>query len=294
MALLPLLFVSGALFAQDIEPRRWTPMPVGTNFFGAGVTYTQGDIILDPVLLAEDVTFELSGAGLAYIRSFGLFGKSSRVDLSVPYASGRWDGLVDGAPTTLRRRGFLDPQLRLSVLLYGAPAETPREFAASERANTVVGVAVAVRLPVGDYMEDRLINLGQNRWLLRPQLGVTHTRGKWTFELTGSVFLYGDNDEFWDGKKLVSDPLYAVQGHLIYTFRRGLWASVSAAYGSGFQARIDGLPVDNEAANRVSAVTVGIPLSRTHGFKLSWVHFRTNRLVGTDLDSLNAGWSVMF
>ena len=40
-----LLCASAELFAQDIEPRRWTQMPTGLNFIGIGAHYTQGDII---------------------------------------------------------------------------------------------------------------------------------------------------------------------------------------------------------------------------------------------------------
>ncbi len=294
LLVMALFCVSTKLFAQDTEPRRWAQMPTGLNFVGLGTSYTEGDIFLDPVLLAEDVEFEMVGAGLAYIRSFGMFGKSARVDFSAPYASGRWEGLVDGVYTTTRRRGFLDPRLRLSVLLYGSPAESPQKFAKSKKSNTVVGAAVAIKLPLGDYLKDRLINLGKNRWVLRPQLGVTHTRNKWTYELTGSVFIYGDNDEFWNGNKLESDPLYAFQGHLIYTFRPGLWISASSAYGSGLQATVNGLPKDNKAANWVTALSVGVPLSRTQGLKFSWLRFRSQKDTGSDLDSLSFGWSTMF
>lgn len=294
LALMALLCVSGDLAAQDTEPRRWAQMPTGLNFVGLGTSYTQGDIFLDPVLLAEDVEFEIAGAGLAYIRSFGMFGKSARVDFSAPYASGRWEGLVDGVYTSTRRRGFMDPQIRLSVLLYGSPAESPAEFATSEKSNTVVGAAVAIRLPYGHYLEDRLINLGNNRWVIRPQLGVTRTRNKWTYELTGSVFIYGDNDEFWNGNRLESDPLYALQGHLIYTFRPGLWMSVSSAYGSGLQATINGLPKDNKAANWVNALSAGVPINRTHGLKFSWIRFRSHADTGSDVDSLAFSWSMMF
>ena len=294
LIMLALLFVSSDLCAQDTEPRRWAQMPSGLNFVGIGAIYTQGDILLDPVLLAEDVTFEIAGTSLAYIRSFGMFGKSARIDVSVPYASGRWEGLVDGVYTSVRRRGIMDPRIRLSMLLYGGPAESPPEFSKSEKSNTVVGAAVAISLPYGDYLEDRLINLGQNRWIIRPQLGVTHTRNKWTYELTGSVFLYGDNNDFWDGNKLESDPLYAIQGHLIYAFRPGLWASLSTAYGSGWQATINGLPKDNSASNWVTALSAGFPLSRTQGVKVSWLRFRSHTDTGADQDSLIAGWSLMF
>ena len=41
--------------AQDIEPRRWGPIPLGTNVLGAGYSYTSGDVFFDPLLQAEDV-----------------------------------------------------------------------------------------------------------------------------------------------------------------------------------------------------------------------------------------------
>ena len=40
----------GAAFAQDLEPRRWTHMPVGTSVGGLSYVYTDGDLSLDPVL----------------------------------------------------------------------------------------------------------------------------------------------------------------------------------------------------------------------------------------------------
>lgn len=293
LAVLVLSCAFGDLFAQDTEPRRWTQMPTGLNFIGVAANYIKGDIFLDPVLLAEDVTFEMAGTGLAYIHSFGMLGRSARVDVSVPYASGRWQGLVDGVYTSIRRKGFMDPRIRLSMLLYGGPAEAPADFAKSVKSNTVVGAAVAITLPYGHYLEDRLINLGQNRWVIRPQLGVTHSRSQWTYELTGDVFFYGDNNEFFGGNRLESDPLYALQGHLIYTFRPGLWASLSSAYGSGLQATINGLPKDNKAGNWVSALSVGIPISRTQGLNISWLRFRSQKDTGSKLDSLMVGWSMM-
>jgi hypothetical protein len=54
-ALAGILF-AGLCAAQDIEPRRWTPLPVGMNVLGAGIVYTEGDIAFDPVLELEDVT----------------------------------------------------------------------------------------------------------------------------------------------------------------------------------------------------------------------------------------------
>jgi hypothetical protein len=289
-----LLYHGSATWAQDLEPRRWTHLPKGVNFFSIGGSYGDGEIFLDPVLQIEDAKVNLVTTGLSYVRSFGLFGKSARVDVRLPYAWGRWEGLVNGEYTRVKRNGFGDPRLRLSVLLYGGPAQTRAEFAKSEKSSTIVGGALAIVMPYGDYLEDKLINLGENRWIFRPQLGVTHTRGKWTLEATGSAFLYTDNDEFWDGNRLETETLYALQAHLIHTFRPGLWASLSTAYGTGAEAQVNGVDKDNPVGNWLTALSLGLPISKTQGVKLVWLRARSQKDTGSDTDSLIVGYSVMF
>jgi len=284
----------GQAFAQDLEPRRWTQMPTGLNFAGIGIGHIEGDILFDPVLLVEDATFDMEAVGLVYVRSFGFLGKSARVDFSLPYRAGRWEGTVDDEFVHFRRRGLADPRIRFSMLLYGGPAQTPAEFAKSKKSNTVVGVAVAVKMPFGEYTKERLINLGANRWVVRPQLGVTHTRGKWTGELTGSVYLYGDNDEFWMDTKLESDPLLALQAHLIYTFKPGLWASVSTAYGTGGEAKVNDIAKNNLSGNWLTALSFGFPIDRRQGIKITLLSGRTQKSTGVDINSLVLSYSFMF
>lgn len=294
LILLSALLWTGQLFAQDLEPRRWTQMPTELNFLGVGLGHVEGDILFDPVLLIEDATFDMEAVGLFYVRSFSIANKSARVDFSLPYRAGRWEGMVDGEFVHFRRRGLADPRVRLSMLLYGGPAQSPAEFAKSKKSNTVVGAAVAVTMPFGEYSSDRLINLGANRWVVRPQLGVTHTRGKWTGELTGSVFLYSNNNEFWMNTKLESDPLWALQAHLIYAFKPGLWASISTAYGMGGEAKVNEIAKNNLSGNWLSALSFGFPIDRRQGVKLTLLTGRTQKPTGVDIDSLVFAYSLMF
>lgn len=212
-ALLVLLWsaLPGEVFCQDLEPRRWTPLPTGTNVLGAGIGYIEGDILFDPVLLVEDAEFDGKTAGLSYVRSFSLVGKTARFDVLVPWMNARWEGLVDGVPTTAKRVGFGDSRLRLSVNLLGPPPMEPRQYRkymASHPVRTIAGAAIAVWIPTGEYQDDKLLNLGQNRFIFRPQAGIVHTRGQWSYELTASAFLFTDNDDFWNGNKREQDPLY--------------------------------------------------------------------------------------
>lgn len=288
------LFWVNLVLAQDLEPRRWSQMPTGLNFAGVGYGYVDGDIFFDPVLLVEDATFDLHGVAFFYMRSLAVLGKSARVDFTLPYQAGRWEGTVDNEFVHFRRRGPGDARMRFSMLLYGGPAESPQEFANSEKSRTVVGAAVAVSIPTGKYSHERLINLGSNRWVIRPQLGVTHTNGKWTSELTGSVFIYTDNDEFWMNTELETDPLVALQAHVIYSFRPGLWISASTGYGWGGEAEVNGNPKNNPSGNWLSALSFGFPIDRKQGVKIALLRGRSQKLTGADVNTLVLAYSVIF
>ena len=249
--LLACLFCGGLAlpcFALEPEPRKWNHLPLGANFAGVGYVYAEADIFADPALLLEDVEMELHTWAAKYIRTFELFEKSARFDLTQAYQEGKWTGLLNGSPASVSRKGWSDTLLRLAVNLNGAPPLRGKEFAAYRSAvkvETIVGMALTVRLPTGKYMEDKLINLGQNRFVFRPQFGVIHTRGKWTAEVTGEVAFYTDNDDFFNGKTLEQKPLYIIHGHLIHTFRPGLWVGASLGYDYGGENSINGINKDN-------------------------------------------------
>jgi hypothetical protein len=280
-----------------MEPRRWTHLPVDLNVLGVSYVYTTGDLQFDPVVGIEDATVELHTVLLAYSRTFALLEQSARVDVQVPVQAGRWDGLVDGEPRSVARDGFGDPRIRLSIDLTGAPAISGREFLdyrKDHRVNTIVGAAIAVRLPLGDYKEDKLINLGENRLVFEPQLGVLRTVGPWSFELTGSMFIYADNDEFFNGNTLEQNPLYAVQAHIVRTFETGWWVSAGAAYGSGAESAVNGVANDDERRNLLYGGSFGFPIGSSQSVQLGYL--RRDALASAGIDSHNffVGWSVRF
>jgi hypothetical protein len=183
----------------------------------------------------------------------------------------------------------MDPTFRLSVILAGAQPDP------AAKSNTVVGAAVALIAPLGEYHQHFLINLGQNRWVFRPQVGFVHTRGRWSYEVTGSAFFFTDNDEFFGGVTREQDPLYSVQGHIIHEFpKRGYWTSLSVGYGGSGQSIIDANRIDDEKSLRLSALSFGMPLGDKQGLKFAYVRSRTNTLKGSDTDSLAIGWSLIF
>jgi Putative MetA-pathway of phenol degradation len=288
-----LLLLAGVAVAQELEPRRWSHLPVGANFLGVGYAYTETDIFFNPTLEIEDASSEVHTAIVSYVRVLDVFGKSGRFDLLLPYSAGRWEGLLEGQPASTRRSGFADPKFRFAVNLLGSPAQSLAEFSQFE-VNTIVGAALEVTAPVGNYREDKLINLGANRWSFRPQIGVVHNRKKWAAEVTVSAWFYTDNDEFTGDKRWEKDPLFAVQSHLIYTFRPGLWASLSGAYGGGARSTIDGVEIQDKTEKFLWAASFGFPINPHQGIKIAYMRGDTKVDTGNDFDRFILAYSMMW
>jgi hypothetical protein len=289
--------IAGQAYGQDVEPRRWTALPIGLNVIGAAYANSSGDIAFDPVLLVEDATVDVDTLLVSYAHTFALLGATARFDAIIPWQHATWKGLLDGEPASVSRTGLADPTFRLSVNLVGAPAVGMDEFrkrAATLPVNTVVGAAVSVTAPFGEYLEDKLLNLGQNRYVIRPQIGVLHTRGKWSYELIGSTYFYTANDDFFGGNKLEQDPVHSLQAHVIRVFKPGVWASLSAAYGWRGETSNNGVASNNDKNDVLAALSMGLPVNRSQNIKLAYVRSRTNRLTGADLDTLLIAWSMQF
>jgi len=107
--------------ALDVEPRRWSHLPLDTHFVGMAYVTTDADILFDPALELEDVEMDLDIWAAKYIYSFESFGKSSRIDITQTYQDGHWKGLLEGEPAKTSRHGQGDTFVRYAINLYGAP-----------------------------------------------------------------------------------------------------------------------------------------------------------------------------
>ena len=154
--------------------------------------------------------------------------------------------------------------------------------------------ALSVTLPLGEYHKEKILNLGQNRFVFRPQVGMVHTRGPWSFELTGSVFLYTANDSFRTDRTREQDPVYALQSHVVYASPKRWWVSVGSAYGSGGESRIDGISSDDTGRDWLYGVSTGLALSRQFSVKIGYVGSRTRDDIGADLDNLTLAFTMRF
>jgi hypothetical protein len=280
--------VASRASAQDIEPRAFSNAPVGVNFLIAGYAYTQGGVAFDSSLPVTNPQINTSSAVLAYARVLDLWGKSGKFDAVVPYT---WlSGSADYAGETVQRvvDGFANPLFRLSINLYGAPALTLKEFA-DYRQDLIVGASLQVSVPWGQYDPSKVVNIGTNRWFFKPEVGVSKAVGPWTLELTAAATLYTNNDDFFGGHTRSQDPLYSMQGHVIYGFRSGIWASVDTTYFTGGRTTINGVRNSDLQQNWRVGGTLALPVDRANSIKFyasSGVSART----GNNYDLIGVAW----
>jgi len=291
MAALAACVLTGAALpacAQDIEPRAYSNAPIGVNFLIAGYAYTRGGVAFGPSLPITNPNLNTSSAVVAYARVLDLWGMSAKFDATVPY---QWlSGTADYRGETVSRNvsGFANSAFRLSVNLYGAPPLTLQEFAAWEQ-DVIIGASLRVVAPWSQYDDSKLINIGTNRWSFKPEVGISKAIGPWTLEGTAAATFYTDNNDFFGGKTLSQDPLFSLQGHVIYGFRSGIWTSLDATYFAGGRTTVNGVLNSDLQQNWRIGGTLALPVNRENSIKFyasSGVSSRT----GNDYDLVGIAW----
>jgi len=286
------LLPTAALRAQQLEPRAYAPSPVGLNVAVIADAVSTGDLSFDPSIPITNGHANLNIAATGYVRTLDLFGRSANVGIGVPYVRGDLDGLYLGQYVAAHRSAFADPSLRLAINLYGAPAMTPREFAAYHE-QTIVGTSLTIIAPLGAYDSTKLVNVGTNRWAFKPELGVSRAIGAWTLEGDLAVWAFTDNTNFYNGKTRSQEPIGALQWHVIYTIRPRLWIAVDSTYYNGGRTTIDGKRNFDLQQNSRVGITLAVPLGRQQTVKVAYSKgARTS--IGGDFETIGVSYSYVW
>ena len=283
-----LLFMAAQVHAGEIEPRAYANTPVGVNFLLAGYAYSDGGLSTSGSSPLKDAQLKIHTEVLAYARSLDVWGKSGKFDVILPYSQLSGSAMVAGQLGERNVSGLNDPRFRFSVNFYGAPALSVQEFADYQQ-DLIIGASVQVSAPLGQYDKDKLVNLGNNRWFVKPDIGISKAWGPLSLELSAGVFFFNKNDDYFGGKTLEQDPVYTTQAHVTYGFGRGVWAALSLTNDYGGQTTVDGVRSDDLQNNSRVGVTLALPVNRNNSIKLhasSGVSTRT----GTDFDLVGIVW----
>jgi hypothetical protein len=296
-----LMFAAVQTYAGEIEPRSYVNTPVGVNFLIAGYAYSDGGLATSGSSPLKNANIKMHTGILAYARSLDILGKSGKFDVILTYAdlSGSADASLpytdpSGNTMVVVQRGernvsgLSDPRFRFSVNLYGAPALTVQEFPAYQQ-DLIIGASVQVSAPLGQYDEEKLVNLGNNRWYVKPDLGISKAWGDFTLELSTGVTFFSDNDEYFGGKLLEQNPVSTTQLHATYSFGKGIWAALSGTYDYGGRTTVDGVKSDDLQKNSRVGVTLAMSVNPRNSLKL-YASTGIQTSSGTDHDLVGIVW----
>jgi hypothetical protein len=266
-AVIALLFVAAQVQAGEIEPRSYVNTPVGINFLLAGYSYSDGGLSTAASSPIKDAQLQMHTAVLAYARSLDVWGNSGKFDVILPYSQLSGTALYQGQPRERHVSGLHDPRFRFSLNFYGAPALSVEEFANYQQ-DLIIGASLQVSPPLGQYDQDKLVNLGNNRWFVKPDIGISKALGPVTVELSTGVVFFTSNDDYLGGKTFEQDPVCSTQLHATYYFGRGIWAALSGTWDYGGRTTIDGMRSEEYDNNWRVGATLALPVNRNNSIKL--------------------------
>lgn len=277
-------------FAQDIEPRVMSAAPAGTSIAGLTLSYSSGELLFDRTIPVKEVDGKITVLAPSYSRYLNFFGVTSRIDAVIPFVHGDWEGALVGedGERSVSRSGIGDPRLSLAVFVLGARAMTLEEFRQYKQ-RTMLGLFLRVTIPIGEYDDQRAVNLGSNRWQLVPALAVSHRWSRLIVEAYTGMWIFSDNEEQYGGNTLSQDPLFAFHLNLVYSFRPRLWLSAGTRQTVGGQTQLNGVERDDERVNNRLGLVLGVPVSDHHTLKIFGTT-GTRSTVGDDFDTFGLQW----
>jgi len=149
----------------------------------------------------------------------------------------------------------------------------------------VIGASVQVTPPWGQYDPSRVVNLGTNRWSIKPDVGFSKSFAPFTIDLTAGVTVFSRNDDYFGGQALDQAPIYSVQTNVSYDFAGGIWAALGATFYRGGRTTVNDTPKDNALSNARMGLTIAVPIDRYYAVKFnasSGISTRT----GTNFDTV--------
>jgi hypothetical protein len=242
---------------------------------------------------------------LSYGRQIELFGRSALVMGGIYGGDITSESLdPDPASSTVFRsvaNGFGDPSVGLTVNLYGAPNIANFYDMANYEPKLTVDVSTLLTIPIGEYEEDSLVNIGQNRWWGRIGFPVVAYFGSYaplyrtSLEIIPSVMIFDKNDDYLD-QKMENDPLFQLEAHLTRDITRTLFGSIDFMWRKGFDAELNGVDMGDELDFKSLGFTFDYILNDNSSIRFS---YHSNFIDDDELDAdmlriqFNYGWNAL-
>jgi hypothetical protein len=275
---------------QELEPRIYANLPKGMNAVGVLYGVTKGNVVTDPSLPIADFKITSNNFGVAYVRTFALLNKLSRVQVSLPFASMSGKLKINGQDTTGARTGFGDMRIRFGMNLLGSPVFDKKDFR-NYGQKTIVGASLVISVPTGLYYKDKRINIGAHRWAFKPEVGISRRFKHVYAEAYTGVWFYTRNSDYLSNKVQKQIPVFSMQAHASYYFKNQMWVGVNGNWFNGGETTVDDVSAGDLKDNWRVGATWSVPFAKNHSLKLQ---FNLGAFTNSGLDYNMASLSYQY
>jgi hypothetical protein len=288
LAVLALLTIGAGAARADNDARDYVAAPPGTflmiTYFKhttASKLYNDGDKVSREFNLSQNVVIFRP----VYYTKLGPFVIDPQCLIIAGEAHLDGDLNGDGIPDDgdLSTSGFSDPVLLATIW-----------FLNDAQSQTWLGFTPFLTIPIGEYDDKKPLNIGNNRWAFKPEIGFVKGFGKTYLDLTAAYEMYGDNDDPFGGQdKLEQDGLLTLEVHLSHDITKSFYVAADYFYHFGGETTLDGVDQNNEQDNHALQATLGFGIADNYQLL---IQYRNDFIVdsGPKVDTFGARFLYAF
>lgn len=247
-----LLISVPAFVYAEADARDYIAAPEGTKLMAVYYNHQAGnELYADGDKVSDDFNFS---ANIGILRPV-IYTKIGPIlvdpQILIPFGDLSLDGDAVGG-TEIASTGLGDPVLASSFWLINRPEQ-----------KWWLGFSPYFYIPIGDYDNDKILNLGDNRWKFREEIGTVKGLGdKAYLGLIGAVEFYTDNNDFGASEVTQEqDPAFFAEVHLSYDITNTFYVAADYFYKYGGETTIDSVDQDNEASDHAMRLGFGFSLN---------------------------------
>jgi hypothetical protein len=281
-------------------PRAYQLLPEGMKTLTVYGISTEGNQTANPGQIIKGADLDVNLGVLQYTHTFSIKGQQSAAFGILPF--GEVNGSVNLPRNTLSASssGIGDAQLGCVFGVIGSPA-LPAESFAVFKPGFAMGLLGKLGMPTGEYDEEKVLNLGANRWSVQLGLPAAYSIGKSSldpsltrFEILPSVTFYTDNDDPYHADECEQEPLFNLEAHITRNLHQAVWVSLDALYTYGGETTTDGIADDNSQRAFSLGGTVNFSFSKSGCIKFSYGETIERNDSGADGSMVRAVLSYVF
>lgn len=273
--LIIIVLISLFALAQGDGPRTMMLAPKNMNLVTPAYLYMSSNFNFaqDILIVGGDITSNV--VPVTYIRYFAIAGRFAQ--LWVTPIWGNVNGKIEQGEHQIdldAASGFADPYVAMRIGLIGAPALSLEEFKKHEQ-KFQLHFLLGLNIPMGEYSQNRPVNLGTNRWAVRIGAPMVLPFGNnperlFFLEMTPSLMIYTNNNSPFGGEVRKQAPLFILENHLSHNFTKKFWASADLRFQQGGETETDGESDQNQISQLGGGLSVGYAILAPLGISVGY------------------------